>query len=86
MKRTKVTYGQLDRVLRSFGFSCRLYNATPPPTNVYEHKETGAIIYLPPFPEKDKVMEHHMIQVRFMLDQFGIADPEALEAKLQKAG
>ena len=27
MKRTDVTYGQLDKVLRSFGLTCRLYEA-----------------------------------------------------------
>src|SRR5262245_38104335 len=38
MKRTDVTYGQLDRVLRSLGFSCRLLKEDPP-ARVYEHKE-----------------------------------------------
>ncbi|HYT93367.1 MAG TPA: hypothetical protein VEL76_31915 [Gemmataceae bacterium] len=87
MKRTDVTYGQLDRVLRSLGFSCRLYDvaANPPPTNVYEHKKSGAIIFLPPFPESDRVLEYHLVEVRVMLDQFGIADPDVLAAKLQKA-
>jgi hypothetical protein len=85
MKRTDVTYGKLDRVLRSLGFSCGLYTADPPPTRVYEHKETGAKIMLPPFPESDKVLEYHLVTVRVTLDNFGIADPTAFAAKLQKA-
>jgi hypothetical protein len=47
MKRTEVTYGQLDKVLRSLGFSCRLVKGDPP-ARVYEHKESGARISTPP--------------------------------------
>jgi len=31
------------------------------------------------------MLEHHYATARMMLDQFGIADPEAFEAKLRKA-
>ena len=41
MKRTDVNYGQLDRVLKSLGFSCRLL-ADEPPAKLYEHKASGA--------------------------------------------
>ncbi len=85
MRRTGVTYGQLDRVLRSLGFSCRLVNKTPP-VRVYEHRETGAEIRVPPFPDADRVLEHHLVTARVMLDEFGIADPTAFAAQLQKAG
>jgi hypothetical protein len=86
MKRSEVTYGQLDKVLRSLGFSCRLIADEPPPTRVYQHKETGAMIMLPAFPENDKVFEYHMVAVRVELDNFGIADPTSFADKLQKAG
>jgi hypothetical protein len=86
MKRAKVTYGQLDKVLRSLGFTCRLYTDDPPPTRVYEHKQSGALIMLPPFPNKDKVLEYHLVGVRGTLENFGIADPSAFAAKFQKAG
>ncbi|HWG48018.1 MAG TPA: hypothetical protein VN688_34965 [Gemmataceae bacterium] len=85
MKRTDVTYGQLDRVLRSLGFSCRLATLDPP-SRVYEHKKSGASILLPPFPEGDGVLDYHLIAVRTTLDGFGIADPTAFAAELQKAG
>jgi hypothetical protein len=85
MKRTDVTYGQLDKVLRSLGFSCRLVKGKPPARH-YEHKETGAFITVPPFPESDRVLEHHLVTARVMLDEFGIAEPKVFDAKLQKAG
>ncbi len=85
MKRTNVTYGQLDRVLRSLGFSCRLATVRVP-ARVYEDTESGARITLPRFPETDRVLEHHLILVRTTLDSFGIADATVFAAKLQKAG
>jgi hypothetical protein len=47
MRRTKVTYGQLDHVLRSLGFSSRLVKGDPP-AGVYEHKQTGPSFMIPP--------------------------------------
>ena len=85
MKRTDVTYGQLDRVLRSLGFSCRLLKEDPP-ARVYEHKESGAVVMIPPFPETDFVLDYHLVGARKTLDHFGIADPKVFDAKLQKAG
>jgi hypothetical protein len=80
-----VTYGQLEKVLRSLGFTCRPGN-NDPPGRIYEHRETGATIRLPAFPETDKVFEHHLAAARGELDNFGIADPAVFTAKLQKAG
>jgi hypothetical protein len=85
MKRSKVTYNQLDKVLRSLGFACRL-TTDEPPTRVYQHKQAGAMIMLPAFPESDRVFEYHLVAVRLELDNFGIADPTAFDARLQKAG
>ena len=44
------------------------------------------MITLPAFPEKEKVFEYHLIDVRTQLDNFGIADPSVFAAKLQKDG
>jgi hypothetical protein len=85
MKRTDVIYGQLDKVLRSLGFSCRLVNGEPP-ARVYEHKKTGASFMMPPFPDTDFVLDYHLVGARTTLDLFGIANPKAFDAKLQKAG
>jgi hypothetical protein len=84
MKRTDVTYGQLDRVLRSLGFSCRL-SKTKPPARVYEH-ESGALLTTPPFPMDNFVLENHLVGARTTLDLFGIADPKSFNTQLQKAG
>jgi hypothetical protein len=56
MKRTEVTYGQLDKVLRSLGFSCRPAKHDPP-GRIYEHNEAGAVVMLPEFAETDQVFE-----------------------------
>jgi hypothetical protein len=85
MKRTMVTYGQLDKALRSFGFSCRLAEKEPP-VRVYEHRQTGAEISIPPFTYDDRVLEFHLVTAQVMLDQYGIADSKVFDAKLQKAG
>lgn len=85
MRRTEVTYGQLDKVLRSFGFTCHP-GTNDPPGRIYQHKKAGAVIMLPAFPESDKVYEHHLVAARVELDNFGIADPKTFDAKLQKAG
>jgi hypothetical protein len=85
MKRTEVTYGQLDKVLRSLGFSCQLVEKDPPARR-YLHKESGAFITMPPFPMTDFVYEHHLVGSRTTVDLFGIADPKVFDAKLRKAG
>ena len=85
MKRTEVGYGQLDKVLRSLGFSCRPTQQEQP-GRIYEHKKTGAVVMLPDFPEGDCVFEHHLVTVRTELDHFGLAEPSVFAAKLQKAG
>ena len=85
MKKTEITYGQLDKVLRSLGFSCRPSKQDPPGL-VYEHKETGAVIMLPSSPESNKVLEHHLVAARIEVENFGIADSTVFAAKLQRAG
>jgi len=85
MKRTEVTYGQLDRALRSLGFTCRDIPGKPP-VRVYEHAQTGAEVSLPPYPPEDQVLEYHLVTTRIMLDEHGIADPTAFADSLQTAG
>ncbi len=85
MKRTEVTYGQLDRVLRSLGFSSRRLPGEPP-ARVYEHMDTGASFIIPFFSEADFVLDYHLAGARKTLDLFGVIDPKAFDAELQKAG
>ena len=84
MKRTDVAYGQLDKVLRSLGFSRRELKKDPA-TRVYEHK-SGALITIPPFPESDFVLDYHLVGARTTLDLFGIAEPKVFDADLRNAG
>jgi hypothetical protein len=85
VKQPKTTCGQLDRVLRSLGFTRRLVEKDPPAVR-YEHKESGALISVPPFEDNDRALEHHIAVARATLNTFGIADPFAFDAELQKAG
>ena len=85
MEMTDVTYGQLDKVLRLLGFSCRSL-PDGPPTRVYEHKHSGALFMLPASPESDGVLDYHLLGVRTSLDVYGIAAPSEFAAKLKKAG
>jgi hypothetical protein len=82
MKRTNVTYGQLDRVLRSLGFTCHP-GTNNPPGRIYEHKSAGAVIMVPALPETDKVYEHHLAAARSELESFGITDPTTFDTQLK---
>lgn len=84
MTRTDITYRQLDRALRGFGFACRI-DTREPPARVYEHKGTGAIILLPTLPEDDRVLDYHLAEVRITLDGFGVADRSVFDATMSKA-
>lgn len=84
-KRSNVTYGQLHRALSSLGVSHRL-DRTDPPGNVYEHPERGLIAVLAAYPESDRVVDYHLVGLRTLLDQFGIADPEVFDAEVRKYG
>ncbi len=84
MNRTDVTYGQLEKVLRSLGFTCSPGKRTPP-GRIYEHPATGAIVALPSFPETDKVYEHHLLAARIELENFGIADRTTFDSNIKRA-
>ncbi len=84
MKRAEVTYGQLERALRSLGLSSRLVPGDPP-ARIYEHKAFGYLFSIPPFPDTDFVMAYHLVMARTLLDNFGIADPKTFDAQLQQA-
>lgn len=86
MKRADITYGKLDKLLRSLGFTCRLSTDDPPPARLYQHKESGARFTLPAFPESDKVLIYHLVAVKGNLENFGIPVPFEFGAELLKVG
>ncbi len=81
---SKVTYGRLDEVLRSLGFSTRTATMEAP-ARVYEHEGTGALIALPVFSFEAEVLPRHLLASRAILDAYGLADPLDFAAKLEKA-
>jgi hypothetical protein len=48
----EVTYGTMDKVLRSLGFTCEVLRQEPA-ARWYEHPDTGAVISLPLLPADD---------------------------------
>ncbi|HZW29838.1 MAG TPA: hypothetical protein VFF52_03970 [Isosphaeraceae bacterium] len=81
---TEVTYGQLDKVLRALGFSCRRVTLQTR-ARVYEQQETGAVIILAAVPARKRALPHHLAAVQGTLKEYGIADPLDLAAQLQHA-
>ena len=82
-----ITYGRLDKVLRSLGFNVRELRDEPP-TKVYTHPESGALMTIPVFNPRKKVYAHHLAIVRGTLEIFGIASPNELDEladELQRA-
>jgi hypothetical protein len=70
---TRLTYGRLDEVLRSLGFSARVI--ADPRAKLYEHRETGALVALPIIPDGENVLPRHLVAVRAVLDAYGIQEP-----------
>lgn len=46
----------------------------------------GQLDKVPPYPDSKPMLEHHLVTVQMTLDGFGIADPIAFAAQIQKAG
>jgi hypothetical protein len=77
--RSRVTYGQIDNVLRSYGFSaCTTDNA-----RIYDHESTGARISFPLLPLTDLAYPHHVGMVLSAFKVYGLADQLDLAARLQ---
>jgi hypothetical protein len=79
---SEVTYGRLDEVLHSLGFSVRIVEAK---ARVYEHAETGALIAIPEQRLTKLVLPRHLGAVQATLEVFGIATPMEFTTSLQKA-
>lgn len=84
MRRTDVTYGQLDKALHALGFSSHMVKGEPPARR-YEHEGTGAGFSIPPYPETDFVLDYHLVGARTIADLFGVAEPKVFDSHLRKA-
>ena len=82
MPEPSVTYGRLDETLRSLGFASRVVEGK---ARIYQHEATGAKVILPDASFADEVIPHHVLMVRTVLSEFGIADPLDPILKPQRA-
>jgi len=53
---------------------------------VYEHKDNRCRCVFRDYPLEHVVYPHHLLIVRSVLDEYGIADPLSFAAQLQQAG
>ena len=84
IRRTDVTYGQLDKLLLSLGFKCRIVDLDGD-ARVYKHDERpGATLILPAYPKRDKMLDYHLVAVRTILDLNGIVEAEDFAGKFKK--
>jgi hypothetical protein len=79
---TEMTYGRLDQILKSLGFSSRPLSTGG---KAYLHP-SEALLTFPPMPEGDEVIPIHRLAVRAVLDGFGIPLPAELAGPTQQAG
>jgi hypothetical protein len=80
---SKMTYGDLDKFLRSLGFAVRIANDGK--ARVYEHEEAGARISLPKLPSNQKVSPRHLMVVHITLNSYGIEEPLEFAAIVPRA-
>jgi hypothetical protein len=79
-----VSYTQLDKVLRSLGFTCKEVQLREK-ARLYEHQPTGARFAFPAIPLTDGVADCRLDGVRASLELYGLAEPKEFDAKLKKA-
>jgi hypothetical protein len=80
---SKLTYGRLDAMLRSLGFTVRIVEDK---ARWYEHKPTGAVVAIPIFPDDEEALQRHLVAVRLALDNFRLTYPAELPVAISKAG
>jgi hypothetical protein len=79
---TELTYGRLEQLMRSLGFSVHLLEGE---ARGYQH-ESGARLTLPNLPEQETVLPRHLMAVRTILEAFGIPEPAELAQPTQRVG
>jgi hypothetical protein len=78
----QLTYGKLDQLLRGLGFSARVAEDG---ARVYKHRDTGAGVVLPGYPDTQEVYPWHIGTTRVTLEGFGIPCPTELAEPSQRA-
>lgn len=75
-----VTYGRLEEVLRSLGFTLR---GILDKNKVFAHPSGSLVIY-PEFSLTEEVYPIHLLRARMAVENFGIADAADFAAMLQQ--
>jgi len=83
MPDTTLTYGQLDEILRTHGFTVHTLEGR---ARIYKHETTEATVILPDSPFADNVLPHHLIVVRTVLHEFDLPEPVGLTLSLRLVG
>ena len=81
MRKTNVTYRQLDGVLKSLGFSVRVEKGE---CQLYAHEATGAIMSLPDLRPGEPANVTYVAAVRKVLADYEIADDVEFASQLQE--
>ena len=79
---TEMTYGRLEEVLHTLGFSPR---GVEEKNKIFMHQPTGALVVFPEFPPENRVLPRHLLAVKSILQAYGIADPAGFATELQRA-
>jgi hypothetical protein len=82
MRKTPVSYGQLDSVLQSLGFKVRIEKGK---RRLYAHEPTGALMSLPDRKPTDLANATYLAAVRKVLSDYDIADEVEFASQLQEA-
>lgn len=82
MPKTSVSYGQLDSVLQSLGFSVRVEKGK---RRLYKHEATGALMSLPDGKPAEVANATYLAAVRKVLADYDIADEVEFASQLQEA-
>jgi hypothetical protein len=81
----EMSYGKLDKVLRSLGFPVKILQDKERTARMYDHKQSGAGVTLPQFPDNQRVQPIHLAAVRAILNGFGIPEPLELASHVPRA-
>ncbi len=81
MKNSSVPFATLQRVLEGLGFVRKKVSG---PQVVFEHAPSDTVFLFRAYKSRDKVTEADLIEVRKILDERGVIEPEALEELLHQ--
>jgi hypothetical protein len=82
MRKSNITYGQLDGVLRSLGFNVQIEKGK---RRLYAHAGTGALMSLPDRKPTELANATYVAAVRKVLADYDIADEVEFASQLQEA-